>query len=236
MRYLLILMRIISKMRVVGLIPARGGSKGIPRKNLQLLGNDPLIGRKILQALESICTEVWVTTDDEEISKVSISYGAKVIKRPASLATDISGTDEVILHACHELGLESSDVLVLLQPTSPLLKLESLNNAIQQLLNEPGLNSVITIKLGHPFMWSQSIDLDWNPDGHSRLHRLRRQELPLSGWETGGCYAIRVGAIYDQKVRYPEPTGIVPVSLIESIDLDTSEDLELIRELLKNNI
>ena len=222
-------------MRIIGLIPARGGSKGIPRKNLQPLAGHPLIARKILQAIESGCTEVWVTTDDEEISKVSIAFGANVINRPANLATDISGTDEVILHACHDLKLKEDDVLVLLQPTSPLLKLESLDRAIEKLLDEPNLNSVITIKVGHPFMWSQGEDLNWDPNGHTRSHRLRRQQLPLSGWETGGCYAIRVGAIYDQRVRYPKPTGTISVSVIESIDVDTHEDLELVRDLLENN-
>jgi CMP-N-acetylneuraminic acid synthetase len=158
-----------------------------------------------------------------------------VINRPASLAMDTSGTDEVILHACQELKLLPDDILVLLQPTSPLLKLESLNGAVEKLLNDSILNSVITVKIGHPFLWTQNKDLTWNPDGHSRSHRLRRQELPYSGWETGGCYAIRVGAIHIQKVRYPEPTGIVPVSLLESIDLDTNEDLDLVRRLLESN-
>jgi N-acylneuraminate cytidylyltransferase len=219
-------------MRIVGLIPARGGSKGVPRKNLQLVGANPLVARKILQAIESMCTEVWVTTDDVEISKVSLAYGAQVIKRPAALAKDTSGTDEVIVHAAKELKLDADDVLVLLQPTSPLLNLNSLNETIERLLSNPDLNSVITIKAGHPFLWSQEENSKWNPEGHSRTHRPRRQELPLSGWETGGCYAIRASAIYNQKLRYPEPTGVITVSFLESIDLDTQEDLDLVRNLI----
>jgi CMP-N-acetylneuraminic acid synthetase len=222
----------IEFMRIVGLIPARGGSKGVPRKNLQIVGGHPLVARKILQAIESMCNEVWVTTDDSEISDVSLAYGAQVITRPADLALDTSGTDEVVMHASKELELAADDVLVLLQPTSPLLNLNSLNQAVEKLLSNSDLNSVITIKAGHPFLWSQEENLKWNPDGHSRLHRPRRQELPSSGWETGGCYAIRASAIYSQQIRYPEPTGIIPVSFLESVDLDTQEDLDLVRNLI----
>jgi N-acylneuraminate cytidylyltransferase len=140
-------------MRVIGLIPARGGSKGIPGKNLRFVGGNPLIGHKIIQAKKSLCTEIWVSTDDSEISRVSKNFGASVINRPSELSTDQASTDTVLVHAVMSLNPSPNDIIVLLQATSPLLKLESLNACIDTLIENPHLNSVITIRETHPFMW-----------------------------------------------------------------------------------
>ena len=223
-------------MRTIAIIPARGGSKGIPRKNLQEIGGDPLVGRKINQAKSSICTEVWVSTDDPEIAMVSESYGARVIHRPKELATDESGTDEMLMHAISELECGELDILVLLQPTSPLLEIASINECIQSLLDNEKLSSVITIKEGHPFMWQTADRKLWDPAGHSRTHRPRRQELGIGGWETGGCYAIRAKSLRQQRVRYPSPTNAVKVSYLEAIDVDTQNDLEVVRKILDLNM
>jgi CMP-N-acetylneuraminic acid synthetase len=219
-------------MRIAAIIPARGGSKGIPRKNLQDLLGEPLIGRKILQAQQSICNEVWVSTEDPEISKISLRYGAKIVKRPKYLSLDDTSTQETVLHALNYLGFAEDDIFVLLQVTSPLLKLRSINGCIEKLLNNSNLSSVITIKEGHPFMWDTSDGNYWNPNGHSRLQRLRRQDFNPGGFETGGCYAIRVSALREQKNIYPEPTGMVKVDILESIDVDSYEDLEIVRKVV----
>jgi N-acylneuraminate cytidylyltransferase len=219
-------------MKLIGLIPARGGSKGIPRKNLRMVGGKPLMGHKISQAIESLCNEVWVSTDDAEISKVSESFGANVINRPVELSTDESSTDSMLIHAVHTLNPSLDDIIVLLQATSPLLKIESLNKCIQTLIDNPKLNSVITVRESHPFMWETLDGRNWEPNGHSRDKRPRRQDLAQGGWETGGCYAIRVNAIIEQQNRYPRPTGCVGVTHLESIDLDTFDDLNIIEEIL----
>ncbi len=219
-------------MRVIGLIPARGGSKGIPRKNLRFVGGNPLIGHKIIQAKKSLCTEIWVSTDDSEISQVSENFGANVINRPSELSTDQASTDTMLVHAVMSLNPSPNDIIVLLQATSPLLKLESINACINTLIENPHLNSVITIREAHPFMWETKNGTDWDPTGHIREKRPRRQDLDQDGWETGGCYAIRVSAIFEQQNRYPSPTGGVGVTHIESIDLDTFDDLRVIEELL----
>jgi N-acylneuraminate cytidylyltransferase len=148
------------------------------------------------------------------------------------LARDDTSTDAVLLHAIDELGLQDSDILVLLQATSPFLKSEKIDECIQKLVNEPKLSAVITIRLGHPFMWHE-LDGMINPLGHSREKRPRRQDLGVEGWETGGCYAIRVSALRQQKVRYPQPTAGVSVNQIEALDIDTMEDLELAQELIE---
>ena len=212
-------------MRIAAIIPARGGSKGIPRKNLQDLLGEPLIGRKILQAQQSICNEVWVSTEDREITEVSMGYGAKIINRPEHLSLDETNNQETVIYGFKFLDFHESDIFVLLQVTSPLLKLRSRNDCIEKLLGDSNLNSVITIKQGHPFMWETTDGNYWNPSGHTRKQRLRRQDFNRGGFETGGCYAIRVSALKDQKNIYPEPTGMVNVDILESIDIDTYEDL-----------
>lgn len=217
-------------MRIVAVIPARGGSKGIPRKNLRFIGSQPLVSIKIGQAIASRCSEVYVSTEDSEVAKVSMAFGAEVINRPWELAKDESGTDSVLLHAIRALSLKGEDILVLLQATSPFLNVSRINECIYGLLNDESLSSVMTIRYGHPFMW-KLIGGRIEPKGHSRKKRPRRQELGEEGWETGGCYAIRVSALTTQGVRYPKPTAGIGVNQLEALDIDTMDDLILAQQL-----
>lgn len=217
-------------MRIVALIPARGGSKGIRRKNLRSIGSFNLLTLKIAQAKQSQCAEIYVSTEDMEIAEVAASSGAKVILRPDELAKDNTSTDAVLLHAIDALGLDGSDYLVLLQATSPFLGANRIDECIEALKGSPESSSAITIRFGHPFMWKlegKYID----PIGHTRIKRPRRQELGIEGWETGGCYAILVKALVNQGVRYPEPSLSVGVNQLEALDIDTMEDLELAQEI-----
>ena len=218
--------------RILAVIPARGGSKGVIGKNLRKLGPHSLLELKVMQASLSLCEEVYVSTEDAQIEKEAISCGAKIVQRPMDLAQDDTSTDAVLLHAIDALALQDSDILVLLQATSPFLRSEKMNECIQKLVNEPSLSSVITIRLGHPFMWRE-LDGMIDPVGHSREWRPRRQDLGIQGWETGGCYAIRVSALRQQRVRYPKPTGGVYVNQVEALDIDTMEDLELAQQLIE---
>jgi N-acylneuraminate cytidylyltransferase len=219
-------------MKIIGLIPARGGSKGIPKKNLSPIAGTTLVGHKILQAQASYCTEVWVSTDCEDIKNEAISKGSRVLTRPDYLSTDESSTDSMLVHAINNIQCDLTDIIVLLQATSPLLETISIDQCISMLAETPDLNSVITVREAHPFMWITKDDVKWEPSGHSRNWRPRRQDLEKSAWETGGCYAARVSSISKEGIRYPSPTGTISVSLIESLDIDTPEDLEMARNLL----
>lgn len=217
--------------RIVGLIPARGGSKGIPRKNLQRLGSDTLLGHKISQARIAGIQEIFVSTEDSEIKNSAISSGANVIDRPMVFATDTSSTDEVVNHAQEQLSLNPQDILVLLQVTSPLLLASSIKRCVDKLISSHHLQCVFTIHRAHPFIWKSSrVSEDlWDPKNHSRSFRPRRQDMGIEGWETGGCYAIRVEGLLEQGIRYPEPTSTVSVNYLESLDIDNLEDLETAR-------
>jgi|LauGreDrversion4_2_1035121.scaffolds.fasta_scaffold212024_2 CMP-N,N'-diacetyllegionaminic acid synthase len=219
-------------MRIIGLIPARGGSKGISRKNLRNLNGIPLVGHKIIQAQKSACTEVWVSSEDDEIRNTSIKFGASIILRPHEISLDESSTDQVLVHALNYLSAEEGDLIVLLQPTSPTIKIQSINRCIQKIINEKNLNSVITIRESHTFSWVAKNDLAWEPQGHDRFIRKRRQELPKSGWETGGCYVIRVTKPLEGNTYHQAPTGVITLDHLESLDIDTIDDLREASKIL----
>jgi CMP-N-acetylneuraminic acid synthetase len=222
-------------MTIVCLIPARGGSKGILKKNLKRIGRLSLVANRITEVGKILELDlVYVSTDDMEIRAEAIRYGASVIDRPLELGMDDTSTDAVIGHAVMKLGLSAEDILILLQPTSPFLKADRIYECLALLQADSELGSVITVREGHPFMWEESLQAKWEPLGHQRSYRARRQDLSRQGWETGGCYAIRIGAFLRENVRYPGPTSCVSVNLLESLDIDTSEDLELAREITRN--
>jgi len=213
-------------MRIVGLIPARGGSKGIPRKNLQEINGVPLVGHKILQAQQSYCSEVWVSSEDLEILETARFFEAGTIMRPVEIATDEASTDSVIVHAVNFLRLVEQDILVLLQPTSPLIKVETINQCINKLTKHASLSSVFTVREAHTFSWVQTDGLYWEPYGHDRYNRKRRQELSKSAWETGGCYAFRIGNNPEQVSYHQSPSSVIAVTHLEALDIDTLDDLK----------
>jgi CMP-N,N'-diacetyllegionaminic acid synthase len=131
-------------MRVLGVIPARGGSKRIPRKNIRPLHGSPLIAYTIraCQASENLTSWI-VSTEDEQIRDVALSFGAYVVRRPEELATDLTSSDEVALHALEWMG-PGYDIVVLLHPTSPIRNPRHIDRAIQILCasDAPSLASV----------------------------------------------------------------------------------------------
>jgi CMP-N,N'-diacetyllegionaminic acid synthase len=134
--------------RVLGVIPARGGSKRIPRKNIRPLHNSPLISYTIRACQASELLTTWVvSTEDEQIRDVALSYGAYVVRRPDELATDLASSDEVALHALDWMGCQEGgfyDIVVLLHPTSPIRDPRHIDRAIETLWNSnaPSLASV----------------------------------------------------------------------------------------------
>lgn len=142
----------VTYMEILVLIPARGGSKGIPRKNLRALNGRPLIYYAIQTALRSTFkVDVYVSSDDDEILNIANASGAKVLKRDASKANDATTLDPVVYDAylrISKIEKKEYDLIITLQPTSPLLKTKSLDNAINLLINKSDIDTVIAG--GHP--------------------------------------------------------------------------------------
>jgi N-acylneuraminate cytidylyltransferase len=221
-------------MRIIGLIPARGGSKGIPKKNLHKINGVSLLEHKIMQAKKSVCREIWVSTENDEIKKIASEAGSNIINRPSEYAADDSGTKEVIFHAIKYLDLKDEDIIVILQTTSPLIRLSSINKCVSKLLDNNNFASVITIRESNLHIWNTADGHYWNGANHNPEVRKRRQDLDTSGWETGGCYAIRTKLMQEQRVLLPQPVGVIHVSYLEAIDVDTKEELEISADILKH--
>ena len=222
-------------LKVHALIPARGGSKGIPRKNIQMINGVPLVGLKIQQAVASKCDNVWVSTDDPEIGEISEYFGASVVMRPSEISLDTSSTESCIHHFLETQEVSDKDLVILLQPTSPLIKVSSINACIDKLQHDTEVNSTLSVRISHPFIWEQNSSW-WNPVNHSRDYRPRRQDLPPQGYENGACYGFRARAFRDTGQRSPAPTETIPTNYIESIDVDTIEDLKLVEQILMTKI
>ena len=220
-----------TRVQVVALIPARGGSKGIPRKNLAPVGGRPLLVWTIDAALDSrTVTRTVVSTEDDEIASVARSLGAEVLARPAELAGDDTPMQPVIAHALEELT--APDVLVLLQPTSPLRRAEHVDEAVDLLL-ATGADSVVSVvEVPHRYRPGSLMALDGE-----RLVRLAddhagtRQEKPLVYARNGPAVLAlrpdRIGAdLYGGDCR---PYVMAPR---DSLDVDEPFDLELAELLL----
>ena len=229
-------------MKTVGLITARGGSKGIPQKNVRPLAGKPLIAWTIEAALQSRRLDrVIVSTDDEEIAKVSREWGADVpFMRPAELAKDDSPHLEVIRHALGWLAAESEaelDYLMLLQPTSPLRTSADIDSAIA-LCEEKNADAVVSVcqTHGHPFLSKQVtpdgrlLDFIEKPQGY-----LARQSLPPAYSLNGAIYMVRRGLLLERDDWYTDRTFAYIMPPERSLDIDTPWDLHLVDLILRDS-
>ena len=188
-------------MKILGVIPARGGSKGVPGKNIKLLGGKPLIAHAIDCAIESgKLSRIVVSTDSEEIASVAEKYGAEVILRPSDLATDSSNVVTAVKHVLEVLQ-EDFDIIVLLQPTAPLRTGSQLNEVINMLSDSEkleGVTSVVPMDDVHPArMYNLEQDnhiLPYLKDGES----LRRQDIQPLYYRNGCFYAVKTKAFLEQ--------------------------------------
>ena len=221
-------------MDILALVTARGGSKGLPRKNLLPLAGKPLIVWTIEAALNSEhLSRVLVSTDDEEIAQVSQQHGAEVpFLRPAELATDQASHISVVLHAIswlreHERSFP--EYVMLLQPTSPLRGSADIDNAARIAMAE-GAASVVSVcpTHHHPYLVKQiTNDGTLKPFISSPLTYDRRQDLPPAYFVNGAIYLTQCDALMEQQTFYPEPTFPYVMPAKRSPQIDEPWDLWL---------
>lgn len=218
-------------MQILAVIPARGGSKGIPKKNIRLMYGKPLISYSINNAKNShYITDVFVTTDSDEIAEVAEEYGAEVIKRDKSLSSDLVTLDPVIYHAknCAEkIKNKKYDVVVTLQPTSPLLKIATLDNAIEYFI-KGNFDTVISVINKPHLSWGEKE----NKIVPLYKERKNRQELPPQYFETGAFLIAKSDAI-KINTRIGENVSVFEVPEEESIDIDDKNDWLLTENIMK---
>lgn len=218
-------------MGILALIPARGGSKGIPKKNLRLMNGKPLIAYAIENAKKSkYIRDVFVTTDSKEIEEVSKVYGAAVIKRDNELSSDLVTLDPVIYHAMLKAEKETGkfyDAVITLQPTSPLLNVETLDSAIEYFISG-NFETVISVVNKPHLAWGVK-DSELAP---LYSERKNRQELPPQYLETG-AFVISKRNVVVPESRIGSKTSVYEISEVESIDIDDRNDWLLAETLLK---
>ncbi len=233
-------------MEVLAIIPARSGSKGLPGKNLKELGGYPLIAWTIQAVKKSkYITDVCFTTEDEEIRRLAIEFGAKApFLRPKSLAQDHTSSLSVLLHALGEMEKIKGgryDVIAYLQPTSPFRDNNIIDLAIERLERDRRLVSVVGVKPAgdsHPFWDLREEDgiLRYYIEDLPFPRPLRRQDLPPA-YHFNGAISVTRRDYYDTAKDpmpvFGEPFGPVVMDSIQSINIDKEEDLFLARALLE---
>jgi len=217
---------------VVAIIPARGGSVGIPRKNLQKVGGETLVARAVHSARVSAkIHHVFVSTDDGEIAGEARRAGALTIDRPAGLATATATSESALLHALGSLD-RAPRIVVMVQATSPFIDASDLDAAIGRVAS--GEADVVFSAVATPvFLWrpAHADGIGWEGVNHDAAVRPRRQDLPPQVAETGAFYVMRADGFRDAEHRF---FGRVEPQLVDerfAIDIDTDVELEIARAL-----
>ena len=218
-------------MKIIVVIPARGGSKGIPRKNLNMMNGKPLISYAIENAMKiSGDVDIAISTDDEEIERLAARFPVTIIRRPSILSEDNVTLDPVVYHAVNEMEKHMNsqyDIVVTMQPTSPTLRCQSIHDALL-LMQEKNLDTVISAK--------NSPHLSWRKENGAfvpnYVQRLNRQQLPGYYVETGGFLITRRGFVTETS-RIGKNISVFEISEDEAIDIDTHKDWILCEAILK---
>lgn len=231
-------------LRILALIPARGGSKGIPRKNLLPVAGKPLIAYSILQAKQSRwINRVVVTTDDAEIAEVSRQWGAEVpFLRPAEFAGDLSPDIDAFRHALHWLRTHEHyepDLVVHLRPPGPVRRVELIDRAVELLVSHPEADAVRSVRraLQTPYkMWRITQQGYLEPllrlPGVVDCQSLPRQVLPVVYWQSGYVDVLRPRAIWEKNSMWGECA--LPFIVEEEIfEIDYPEDVPRVEEALR---
>lgn len=231
-------------MNIVGIVPARGGSKGVPRKNIVQVGGRPLIAWTIEAAVEADCfSRVIVTTDCEETAEIALQWGAEVpFLRPSELAQDQTSGVDPIIHCLdwmegHEKCIP--DAVMLLQPTSPLRTSGDILNAIKVFQSKRG-DSVIACRevRDHPY-WTKRIMSDGRaedfiPDGLKAFPT--RQQLPPLYMVNGAIYVFRREVVLKNRSFYGEKNYAYIMPAERSWDIDSPSDLKICEFLLESRL
>ncbi|MFC4255546.1 NTP transferase domain-containing protein [Altererythrobacter xixiisoli] len=221
--------------QVLAVIPARGGSKGIPGKNIKLLGGIPLIAHNIRAALAArTVSRVVVSTDDDAIAKIARDFGADVVMRPAALATDTAKSEDALLHVL--TALEESedyrpDVVLLVQCTSPLTSAEDIDGVVTALF-DGGADSSVAVAPFHYFLWGRDAAGEGVAINHDKRVRLMRQQREPEFIETGAVYAMRVPGFRQTKHRFFGRTVLHETPIENRLEIDDPIDFQLAEERL----
>ena len=209
------------------IIPARGGSKRIPDKNITSLNGNPLISYAIKASLE-VTDEVYVSTDSETIAGVARECGAKTLKRPKEMSTDFSPTNLAIEHFLS--SVEDINYFACVQATSPLLTSVYLQKAIEK-IKESDYDSIISVVESIGFYWNSSRQ----PINFTRNKRPRTQDMRKWYAENGAFYLTSKERFLTTNNLINGSVGFIEIPKALSFEIDTYEDLFIIESIMKNS-
>ena len=222
------------------IIPARGGSKGIPQKNIINIAGKPLVAWSIEQAIASkyLQNKVYVTSDSDEILEISGRFGAKTIKRPDEISRDSSTSESALIHAFNEIQRKEGviDLIVFLQATSPLREATDIDNAIETLIDKNYDSLFSATELHDFFIWSNDEQGNLFSVNYDYRNRKRRQDIKVQYVENGSIYVFKPDILLRNNNRLG---GRIGVSLMDSWkvhEVDNLENIELCEFYLANRI
>lgn len=224
--------------KLLGIVPARGGSKGLPKKNIRLLDGQPLLTYSVRAGLESkYVDDVIVSSEDNEILEIAKKCGANVLKRPDELATDTASAELLIKHVI-EAQLEkgvSYRYAILLQPTSPLRTSAHVDQAFEKLLSENASSLISVVEYEYTPFKCFVINKDNTLQGlfNNATPFMNRQELPPCYLSNGAIYIFETEKFIRNMSFYQEPCVPFIMNKLESIDIDTLSDLEEAERVMK---
>ena len=209
-------------MKIVSLIPARKGSKGIKNKNLIDLCGKPLIQYSIEASINSLVEETWVSSDSDEILEISKNLGAKTIKRPKELSEDNSTSESALLHFAKNTDF---DILVFIQCTAPFVKSNDINQGIEKMRS---FDSVVSV--------TETTQLFWDSNGplYDINNRLRRQNSVKRYLETGSFFITTKKKLMEFNNRLSGNIGFVEIPKYRSFDIDDYNDLRLVKAIINS--
>lgn len=219
---------------VLAIIPARGGSKGIPRKNVRLLAGQPLLAYSINHARQTpAINRVVVSTDDTEIAAVSEYYGAEIIWRPAELSGDNATSESALLHTLDHLHTTEGydpELVVFIQATSPIRRPNDLQNAINEFQAQQA-DSLLSVNDFHVFLWQiqngtlRSLTYDYT-------NRPRRQDKPQEFIENGSFYLFKPWVLRENNNRLGGKIVLYHMDMLSYFGIDELGDFELLEKLM----
>ena len=224
-------------MKILSIIPARGGSKGIKLKNLVKLNQKPLLYYTVRASLNSkMINKTIVSTDNSTIAKNAVKFGAEVISRPKKLALDSTPLEPVIEHVLDYLQKNQDykpDVIVILQNTSPLRTSNHIDESLLQ-MKKNNFDSILSGFTIHTFLWKKNgktiVPVDYDPK-----KRPNRQQMNDQLFENGAIFATKTKNFVKSRCRISGKIGFYNMSLENSYNVDSQDDLKLIRKFFKND-
>ena len=209
-------------MKIVSLILARKGSKGIPNKNLINLCGKPLIYYAITASKKSLVDETWVSSDSDDILDVATKFGAKIIKRSDEFSSDTATSESALLDFAKKINFE---ILVFIQCTVPLIIFQDINIGLEKIKK---YDSVVSVTETHQMFWSQQGPL------YDLNNRSRRQDSIKRYLETGSFYITSKKNLIKSQNRLSGNIGFVEVPKYRSFDIDDLDDLKLVETLMNS--